>query len=293
MNKMKHLITIVSLLLVTLGVRAQDFPVYKIYSSNGKSVSYTDMVKKLSEADVTFFGELHNNPISHWLEYEITKSLFEIHGGTLILGAEMFESDQQIIMDEYLSGLIAESKFEEDSRLWSNYSTDYKPLVNFAKENGLRFIGTNIPRRYASMVFKGGFEALETLSEQAKRTIAKLPVEYDPKLPGYEKMLKMGGMGMRGHSNENFPKAQAIKDATMAHFIHLNMKEDSKFIHYNGAYHSDNYEGILWYLNRLNKDYKMKTITTIIQSDVNELAKENQGVADFIIIVDENLTGSY
>jgi uncharacterized iron-regulated protein len=32
----------------------------------------------------------------------------------------------------------------EITQLWSNYQTDYRPLVDFAKENNLRFIATNI-----------------------------------------------------------------------------------------------------------------------------------------------------
>jgi uncharacterized iron-regulated protein len=277
----------------SLTVLSQDMPVYKIFNKNGESVTYESMIQSLESADITLFGELHNNPISHWLQYEVTASLHETHGENLILGAEMFEADQQMLLDEYLSGLVPEDKFEADARLWPNYETDYKHLLNFAKDNDLQFVAANIPRRYASMVFKGGFEALEALSDLGKSSVAPLPVKYDPELPGYAAMMKMGGRGMPAHVNENLPKAQAIKDATMAHFINKYMAVESKFIHYNGAYHSDNYEGIMWYLQQINPEFNIKTISTVIQTNVTELDEVNMGVADFIIVVDEHLTGSY
>ncbi|MEA1873154.1 MAG: ChaN family lipoprotein [Bacteroidota bacterium] len=290
--KMRYL-SLVLLAVLSLNVVSQDMPVYKIFDKNGELVTYEAMIQSLESADITLFGELHNNPVSHWMQYEVTASLYKSHGENLVLGAEMFEADQQMLLDEYLSGLVSADKFEADARLWPNYETDYKHLLDFAKANSLQFVAANIPRRYASIVFKGGFEALETLSDFAKAAIAPLPVKYDPELPGYAAMMKMGRRGMPAHVNKNLPKAQAIKDATMAYFIDKYMVDESKFIHYNGAYHSDNFEGIMWYLQQINSEYKIKTISTVIQSDVNKLDESNQGVADFILVVDENLTGSY
>jgi len=127
---------------------------YKLFRENGKKTRYEKMLQGASEADVVLFGELHTNPISHWLQLELTTDLHAIKGDGLVLGAEMFEADNQLILNEYLTGLISEDKFEEEARLWKNYATDYKPLVLVARDNGLRFIATNIPRRYANTVFK-------------------------------------------------------------------------------------------------------------------------------------------
>jgi len=106
------------------------------------------MLKEAADADIVLFGELHDNPISHWLQLELTKDLYDLKKDKLVLGAEMFESDNQVILDEYLSGKILQSSFESEARLWSNYKTDYKPLVEFARINKLKFVASNIPRRY-------------------------------------------------------------------------------------------------------------------------------------------------
>ena len=135
-----------------------DKPAYQLYNQEGKKVKYENMIKALNKADVVFIGELHNNPISHWAEYEITKDLYQKHEAGIILGAEMFESDNQLVINEYLKGYFPDKKFEADARLWPNYKTDYKPLMTFAKKNKLNFVASNIPRRYASIVFIEGFE---------------------------------------------------------------------------------------------------------------------------------------
>jgi len=268
-------------------------PAYQLYNQKGKHTNFKKLVKEAAKADVIFFGELHNNPIAHWLQLELTAALHKIHQENLILGAEMIETDNQEALELYLNSKIEHDSLKNIARLWGNYKTDYKPLVDFAKENQLKFIGTNVPRRYASMVFRGGFEVLDTLHETDKRWIAPLPIAYDPTLPAYQEMMEMMG-GMIDHSSENFPKAQAIKDATMAWQIVENWQKGQVFIHYNGSFHSDDYEGIVWYLNQLKPEATILTITTIETSELQRRLEEDQRfVADFTIAVPENMTKTY
>ena len=266
---------------------AQNKPSYLIYDQNGKKASYKDIINSSQKSEVLLFGEYHDNSVAHWLELEITKDLFGKI--VLVLGAEMLESDNQKQVNQYLNGEINQKKLDSTARLWPNYKTDYKPLVDFAKENKIDFIATNIPRRFASLVFKNGFEALDKLSNEEKQWIATLPFQYDAALPGYSKMAQEMG----GHGGENLPKAQASKDATMAHFISKNRKENSLFIHYNGSYHSDNFEGINWYLKQENPTLKIVTIATVSQNDISKLEPEYFGRANFIIVIDEDVTKTY
>lgn len=271
-----------------------DKPAYMLYDSEGRKVKYEKMIQAVSNADVVFFGELHDNPIAHWLEYEVTADLFRIAGDRLVQGAEMFEADNQLLLDEYLSAAYEADKFEAEVKLWKNYKTDYKPLVEFAKKNKLPFIATNVPRRYASVVSKKGLEALEQLPAEARNYIAPLPIFYDPEVKSYKDMLEMVGMpGMGGKPNENFPKAQAIKDATMAHFILKNLQPGKIFIHYNGSYHSDNYLGIIYYLKRERPDIKVATISTVLQADTASLSTEYKGTADYLVVIPETMTRTY
>lgn len=284
---MKKLLSLFAFTFYLFSVSAQKAP-YIIYNAKGKKVSYEKMVKSLEEKDMVLFGELHNNPISHWLQYELTADLYTKR--PLILGAEMVEADNQDELDAYLAGTIDYKALDSTARLWNNHKTDYAPLVDFAKDKKLAFVASNVPRRYASLVYKGGgFQALDTLTQEEKSWIAPLPIAYDPELPGYKNMLAMMG----DHASPSIVMAQAIKDATMAHFILKNYKEGSLFLHYNGAYHSNGYEGIVWYLKKDRPDLQYGTISTVMQDDVHQLEAENVGIADFIICVDSNMTTTY
>ena len=284
------------LLIAAMGLAAfkSDKPAYALYDNEGKKVKYEKMIENISKTDVVFFGELHDNPISHWLEYEVTADLHRTAGDRLVLGAEMFEADNQLLLDEYLSKAYEADKFEAEVKLWKNYKTDYKPLVEFARKNNLPFIATNVPRRYASIVSKKGLESLDSLPDESKRFIAPLPIHYDPEVRSYKDMMQMTGMpGMGGKVNDNFPKAQAIKDATMAHFILKNLDAGKVFIHYNGSFHSENYSGIIHYLKRERPDIKVSTITTVLQADTDSLKAEYLNTADYIIVVPETMTRTY
>ncbi len=273
---------------------AQNKSGYVIYNAKGKKVSYKKMLKTLSKNEITLFGEYHDNPISHWLELEVTKDLSKNYD--LILGAEMIERDNQDALNLYLKDSINQKGFDTTARLWNNHKTDYKPLVDFAKDSGYQFIATNIPRRYASLVYKKDFTALDTLPDEEKAWIAPLPIPFDINLPRYQAILKMMG----DHGSPKLIKAQAVKDATMAHSIinALNTQlcdicDNTRFIHYNGSFHSDYYEGIYWYLEQYRPGTRVATIATVTQEDNSSLDEESKGRADFIICVDEDMTRTY
>ncbi|RLD31835.1 MAG: iron-regulated protein [Bacteroidetes bacterium] len=289
---MKKLVIPIILIAFSLMAMKADKSAYQIYNIKGKKVSYAKLFKQAVEADVVLFGELHNNPICHWLQLELTADLFNEKGDQLVLGAEMFERDGQLILDEYIDGEISTRSFESQARLWPNYETDYKPLIEFAKENSIPFIATNIPRRYASIVFGKGFEGLDELGDHAKMFFPPLPIPYDPSLPGYQAMLEMGE-GMGGHGSDNFPKAQAIKDASMAYFILENLDEGQVFVHYHGTYHSNNFEGIVWYLNAYRPGLKIMTIGSVEQASLDALEEENDSIADFMLVIPESMTKTH
>lgn len=321
MRKNIFLILLIALPMLSF---TSDKPAYLLYQQDGKVVKYSKMIKELMEADIIFFGELHTDPIAHWLQLELTKDLYKGKKEALLLGAEMFEADNQLILNEYLKGVYSSDKFEAEMRLWGNYQTDYKPLVEFAKKNKVPFIATNIPRRYASVVHKKGFEGLDELSDEARNYIAPLPILYDPEVKCYKDMLNMVGIGApedkpaemkapagmaaseeketpkmmpAGHGKglpkntmENLPKAQAAKDATMAYFILENWTEGKTMFHFNGTYHSDNFEGIVWHLKQSNPALKIMTIATVQQSEIDSLSEENENLASYILCVPENMT---
>ncbi|WP_304608443.1 ChaN family lipoprotein [Pontibacter anaerobius] len=293
---MKYKLLTFLLIAITTVAMAQknDKPAYRLFTAEGKSINYGKMLKELQEAEVILFGEQHNDPIAHWLQLEVARDLHRENPQKFALGAEMFEADVQLVLNEYLAGQAPEKNFEQEARPWPNYATDYRPVVRFAKEQQIPFIATNVPRRYAAMVSGGGLAALEGVSAEGKRYIAPLPVTVDMELPGYKSMMSMfGNSTHRNTKSINIVQAQALKDATMAHFILGQVGQGRQVLHLNGAYHSDNFEGIGWYLKQLRPQVKTRTITTVLQADLEDLSEENKCKADFILVVPESMTRTY
>jgi uncharacterized iron-regulated protein len=285
---MRTLITIILLALSTITFAGKHYSSYKIYTSKGKEVSFEKVIKAVEGKSHVFMGEYHNNAISHWLQLEMMNALYEMYKKNLVMGAEMFEADNQYILDEYLSGQISSKNYQNEMRLWPNYNTDYKPLVEFAKENELKFIATNIPRRYANMVYKKGIESLKGLSELAKSYIVPLnEFKFDSTITCYADIYQMS------HGGEGMATAQAIKDATMSYFILQNSTPNTVFLHFQGTYHSDKYQGIVHYLKKKIALDKILTVSTVTQESIDELLEENLGLADFIICVKENVTSTH
>lgn len=277
--------------LITFQVVAQEKPGYVVFTKEGRETSYGKIIKAAQDADIILFGELHNNSINHWLELQILKDLYK-SDPAITIGMEMFEADNQLILNEYLNGVIEERHLLNEAKVWDNYKTDYKPIVEFARTNKLPVIATNVPRRYANLVYRKGVDALTTLPAEAKNWIAPLPIEIDLTLPGYKNMMAMAThSGPASGSGENMAKSQAVKDATMAYFILANMK--GKFIHYHGAYHSQNFDGIVAYLRKAKPELKILTIHSVEQVATNQLEAENEKTADFILCFPADMTKTY
>src|SRR6188472_2780102 len=118
------LILILATFIFSLSLFAQDSISnhYKIYDTRSKQVITIDkIVTDMANADVLFFGEEHNDSAGHYLENKIFRTLHAQYGDQIILSMEMFETDNQLGLNEYLAGFINEDRFARDVRLWSNY----------------------------------------------------------------------------------------------------------------------------------------------------------------------------
>jgi len=216
-KKYKPLITglllVFSLGFITPDLRAQSDLPYTWYNGKYKNTQYKKLLKAAGQADVILFGELHNNSIAHWMQWVMVRDLFAIKKYQLVLGSEIFETDQQAALDSYLSGFVKSDDFKKDKRFWPNYATDYHGITEFAKVNQVPYIATNVPRRYARIVSKQGAAALDTLPDFDKAWICPLPFPVDTTLKSYRMVMQMGhGSQFNGY---HFASAQAIKDATM------------------------------------------------------------------------------
>lgn len=261
------------------------------YSSNGKKTKFSKVAKACQEADVILFGELHNNAASHWYQLQIFKALYQQNPGKVKLGVEMLESHQQASVDSFLQKQLKTDAFLKSQTFWPNHKTDYHPLLEAAQKESIPVIASNVPRKYARMVSKQGSSVLDTLPQDEKKLFCPLPLIVDTSLNCYKNLLSMGhGAQFNGYY---FASAQALKDATMAYFLLKNWTKGEKFLHLNGAYHSDNFESISWYLKKEIPDLKIVVISTIEKEGVKAPDAEERKKGNFILVTDPDSPKSY
>lgn len=188
---------------------------YKIYDvAKKKEISFADLAKSLKKVDVVFFGEEHDDSLAHALQVQLLEQMHVVKKGKLALSLEMFQTDVQLTLDEYMQGIINEKQMLDASRPWKTYNSDYRPMVEFAKANNLYVLAANAPAKYTNMVTRGGLEALDKLSDAGKAYLAPLPIDT---LSGryHEKFADLLG----AHASMGTLKlyqSQNLWDATMA-----------------------------------------------------------------------------
>jgi uncharacterized iron-regulated protein len=278
------------LIVMTFSTYGQANPEhYRIYEAKGNPATLAQIIEAAGQNEVVFLGEMHDDSIGHALQFEIFKAAVEKYGTTrpLTLSLEMFEHDIQIVVNEYLADLITEKKFLDDSRPWGNYKTDYRPLVELAKEKKYPVIAANAPRRYVNMVSRGGREKLNSLSEEAKKFLPPLP--YAPASEAYSKKFKalMGNAPEAQMGINNILDSQSLWDAGMAYNISQKMVENGLIIHLNGAFHTENRLGTVEHLLKYKPNAKVLVVTIRYETDFKNFDQtKHLDLGDFVILTD-------
>ncbi len=266
---------------------------YKIYDTNAKKTcTIAEAIGILSKKNVVFFGEEHNDPTGHQLEIEILKMLHFKNGKRQVLSMEMFETDVQLVMNEYLQNLIREKNFLKEARSWNNY-VDYKPMVEYSRLQGLNVIAANTPNRYVNLVSRKGLAGLDSLNKEARKWLPPMPIDTAAG-KYYENFLKtMGGHKVPGME---IYQAQNLWDSGMAWSIRTYLKKhkSDKILHVVGRFHSDEKLGTVAKLLKLKPSLTIGNISSFSDSTFNnpDWAKFSH-LGDYIIITNPDIKKTY
>jgi uncharacterized iron-regulated protein len=291
--KLSILLLIICLPFVAL---SQATPVihYKIFSTaTQKPATVADIINNMAKADVLFFGEEHNDSTGHLLELELFKQLAQQYPGKTALSMEMFTTDCQLVLNEYLNGFIREKNLVSDARTWPNYK-DYRPLVEQAKQSQIPVVAANAPSRYTNMVTRNGLNSLQQLDAQARGYLPPLPIDTATG-PYYDKFVKIMG-GHAAMAGMQIYQSQNLWDATMGWSIAQFYKKhtDFKIMQINGGFHSEEKMGAVAQLKKYAP--KARVITIGAYADENfdnpDWAKFSK-LADYIILTDARLPKSF
>ncbi len=188
-------------------------PPFLVFTGQGAPSSIESVLEAMNAADVVFIGESHDDSVAHAVEAELLQKAFARHAVSpepppatrsrgrrnrkdadrqsprrLVLAMEMFERDVQLVLDEYLAGLVRERDFLAASRPWGNYASDYRPQVEFARIHKIPVVATNAPARYVSRVGREGPESLSALNRTARTFVA--PHGFPPASEAYAEKFR-------------------------------------------------------------------------------------------------------
>lgn len=267
---------------------------------DGQAVSWDAFVDAAAHADVVIIGEMHGHevglPVAAAL-WEDVLVVAEAEGLTPALSLEFFERDEQVGLDDYLTGVTDEEEFEEATgRRGSNYPEGHRAMVEAAKAHGARVYASNAPRRYATLARSEGYERLEDLERSQRRLFVVPRGEVDE---AYKDRFfeQMSGM-MSGHGGgeemdeeaeremiEGFFRAQSVWDATMASTINAALAEGRRpVVHVVGRFHSDDDGGLVQRL-RARRDGVSIVTVSMVEGEFGVLVDEDVGRATFVVPV--------
>ena len=293
----KLTVALFSTILMVMSANAQTTltdSMYRIYDGQGNPTTLDDIVKAMGVNDTVFLGEQHDDAVAHALEAELFKRAVEKYAANrrLALSMEMFERDVQIVVDEYLQGLISEPHFLLSSRPWPNYKSDYRPMVELAKERHLDLIAANAPRRYVNMVSRNGRDSLNALSPQAKSWLAPLPYP-EPSAAYRDKFTALMGENSGGPSpmanSPNLMYSQSLWDATMGNSVanYLDAHKGALVVQLNGAFHTEGRLGTIEQLMHYRPGTKAIVVTLRYEDDIQKFDPVKfRGLGDFVILTD-------
>lgn len=272
-------------------------PVMRVYDTRaGKDITFDAMIAAASEADIVFFGEQHDDPVTHTAEMAVFAALSNKREKVL-LSLEMFERDVQPLLDDYLTGRTNEKDFLAGSRPWDRYATDYRPVLEHARLNRWPVIAANIPRPIASSIARNGLAHLDTIARTQRAFAAQ---ENQCAFSGdyYQKFVEVMGGGAQHAATpgdsaaaratlNRYYEAQCVKDEAMGESIIRAWERSGKgtiLLHVNGAFHSDYRLGTVERVVRRKSDAKIVVITGVpVPDPVKGNPAEHADKADYLI----------
>lgn len=144
----------------------------RVFGADGRVVAWADLVRAASGADVVLIGENHGHELGLASAAALWEDVLE-RSPRAVLAMEFFERDEQVALDDYVSGVTDERAFIKASgRTSGNYAPGHRAMVERARAARRPVIAANAPRRYVRLARLNGYEPLRELSEEQARLFA-------------------------------------------------------------------------------------------------------------------------
>jgi uncharacterized iron-regulated protein len=194
-----------------------------IHLPTGVKVTADQMYAAVSDARIIYVGETHDNPAAHRLELQILEAVLHRHPGQVSLGMEMFNNEQQAVLDDWVAGKLSEKEFLKASDWYGVWSQDfryYRDILNLARDHRVPVVALNVTRQVRQKV------GMNDLADLDEATRAQLP-EMDLNDP-YQKAMTTAIYADHSHGGkmlDSFLRIQTLWDESMASNVARHMSD--------------------------------------------------------------------
>jgi uncharacterized iron-regulated protein len=186
-----------------------------IQMQSGEAITFSEMIDDLQKSKIVFIGEKHDNLHHHLAQLQVVKGL-EAAGAKIAIGLEMFRSDSQQALDDWVTGKMIYQDFLkiyfDNWTLWEKYADIYL----YARQKNIPLIGLNISREITQKVAQQG------LSGFSGEQLQDLPIVQCKVDQPYMDFIRraLGGHNLEGTQFRYFCEAQMLWDKVMAINVH-------------------------------------------------------------------------
>lgn len=295
---MKKLVITLLLLSFYLIGYSSEFKIFK--SETGREITLSQMIQELKLNDVVFFGELHDDSLLHSIELDLIKQL-TMADPNFVVGLEAFSKKDQTALNNYLSGEYSYEQLDANSDLWSNYKATYGEIVDYAKDNKIKLLASNVPTYISGLVAREGYSSLNDLSEKERKYYARefklLENDYqDLFLQEIKEITAGNSTDVHKLILNRLYQAHTLKDDTMAEtiFDYLENNNQAKIMHINGNFHSKNHYGVYQKLELLNPNLKIASISPVFFPEETPLkwSYKMYGLSEYVLMYHRDETSS-
>ncbi len=260
-----------------------------LFRGDGRPAQWSELVEAACAADVVFLGENHGHPLG----LASAAALFDdvlAREPRASLSMEFLERDEQIFVDDYLSGVSSLDEFMKASgRNAGNFPPGHRAMVESAKRAGRRVHAANAPRRYVSLARREGFERLRELSDEQRRTL-RVP---DALIGGryredFDRIMTPQGEEasdeLRARLDAVF-RSQQVWDWTMARSVaDALLGGERPVVHVVGNFHVNHRGGTVQALERELTGVRALVVSFVAESS-DQLRDEHRERGDFVLYV--------
>lgn len=268
-----------------------------VFSTDDSSrLTWAQLLERAQVADIIVVGEQHDDAAVHQLQAALVKAMAS--QGPLAVCMEMFERDEQPLVDAFLAGSLTQETLVDttDSNDWGGpgqWNAFYQPIVEAARDAGAPVIAANAARRFVRLARHEGFEKLAMFADSYPDQFSvPAPIEQGDYAERFKATMRHHGApgkraagappAMPEETLDAMFRAQQVWDTTMADSTVRAQAGHGKALLLVGQFHTDYDGGLLLRMKMAAPGLKYLTLS-VQQDSAAALREEDLGRADVVI----------